>query len=133
MDVRNCKGCGRLFNVIGKEKLCPACRKALDDKFAQVKEYLENNPNSSVDKVAIENDVSTKQIRQWVREERLIFAEGSVEGIDCEGCGKMIRTGRFCDDCKNNLTKDLMGAIKKPRTIEEPKKRQRDGDKMRFI
>lgn len=133
MDVRNCKSCGRLFNVLARENLCPACRKDLDDKFAQVKEYLEKNPNSSVDLVASENNVSTKQIRQWVREERLIFSEGSMEGIECEGCGTMIRTGRFCESCKNSLASDLQGAMRRPKTLEEPKKKKRDGDRMRFL
>ena len=25
-------------------------------------------------------------------------------GIPCENCGRMIRTGRFCDECKTKLT-----------------------------
>ena len=41
MDVRNCKMCGRLFNVLNNERICPACQKKLEDKFHEVKEYLE--------------------------------------------------------------------------------------------
>ena len=36
MDVRNCKECGRLFNYIGGQRLCPACKDKLEEKFAQV-------------------------------------------------------------------------------------------------
>ena len=106
MEVRNCKGCGRLFNVLGTEKLCSACRQGLEDKFQEVKKFLDENPNSSVETVSREMDVSTKQIRQWVREERLIFSEGSMEGIECEMCGAMIRTGRYCEKCKAGKQKE---------------------------
>lgn len=44
MDVRNCKMCGRLFNVLNNERICPACQKKLEDKFHEVKEYLERIP-----------------------------------------------------------------------------------------
>ncbi len=37
MDVRNCKMCGRLFNVLNNERICPACQKKLEDKFHEVK------------------------------------------------------------------------------------------------
>ena len=74
MDVRNCKMCGRLFNVLNNERICPACQKKLEDKFHEVKEYLEEHPGASVEQTATDNDISTKQIRQWVREERLILS-----------------------------------------------------------
>lgn len=131
MNVMNCKGCGRLFNQMTNEKLCPACVQELEDKFQQVKKYLEENPNASVDMVSKDNDVSVKQIKQWVREERLTFSEGSLEGIECEGCGTLIRTGRYCDECKYKVTNNLMSAINKPK--EAPKPKERDRDRMRFL
>ena len=91
MDVRNCKMCGRLFNVLNNERICPACQKKLEDKFHEVKEYLEEHPGASVEQTATDNDISTKQIRQWVREERLILSTATEAGIVCEKCGKPIR------------------------------------------
>ena len=97
MEVRNCKMCGRLFNVLNNERICPACQKKLEDKFHEVKQYLEEHPGASVEQTATDNDISTKQIRQWVKEERLILSSATEAGIVCEKCGKPIRTGRFCD------------------------------------
>ena len=68
MEVRNCRSCGRLFNYMGGAPLCPACQKKLEEKFQEVKAFLEENPNSSVETVAEELDVSVKQIRQWIRD-----------------------------------------------------------------
>lgn len=103
MEVRNCRSCGRLFNYMGGAPLCPACQKKLEEKFQEVKAFLEENPNSSVETVAEELDVSVKQIRQWIREERLSLSVAGADGIVCETCGKPIRTGRFCEKCKNNM------------------------------
>ncbi len=132
MNVSNCKSCGRLFNVLVNEKICPACKQALEDDFQQVKKYLEENPNASVEEVSRENDVTVKQIKQWVREERLVFSEGSIEGVECENCGTMIRTGRFCEECKMKMKNNLMSALDKPKT-PEIKKTERERDRMRFL
>ena len=45
MDVRNCRGCGRLYNYIGGSyrNLCPDCVRKLEEKFDIVKDYIEEN------------------------------------------------------------------------------------------
>ncbi len=134
MEVINCRGCGRLYNAVGssRKRLCPQCMNKLEEKFAQVKEFLRENPKSSIEVVSKENDVSVKQIKQWVKEERLTFVEGGASGITCEKCGKMIHTGRFCNECKFKIGNTLMSAIDKP-IMEMPKKRTHEKDRMRFL
>lgn len=136
MNVSNCRNCGRLFNVLSNERLCPQCKQKVEDVFQKVKQYLEENPNSSVNQVAEANEVSVKQIKQWVREERLTFSADSMQGIDCENCGRMIRTGRFCDSCKSNLANTLKSMLDKPKS-NEPEititRGQKGKDRMRFL
>ena len=45
MEVRNCKGCGRLYNYIGGsyKNLCPNCIGDMEEKFQEVKKYIEDN------------------------------------------------------------------------------------------
>lgn len=133
MDVTNCRGCGRLFNVLSNERLCPQCRQKVEDVFAKVKQYLEDNPNSSVNQVAEANEVSVKQIKQWVREERLTFSADSMQGIDCENCGRMIRTGRFCDSCRQSLANTLRSAMDVPKSFELEHRNEKEKDRMRFL
>lgn len=131
MDVRNCKGCSRLFNYLGGQQLCPDCIKALDVKFDEVREYVYDHPGAGMQQVAEEMDVSVAQIKRWIREERLSFSEESQVGLECEGCGKMIRTGRFCPDCK---TKYINGfsSLHKPAQAEV-KKEFKQSAKMHFL
>ena len=131
MEVRNCKGCGMLFNYMGGVPLCPSCLKKLDEKFEVTKEYVRENPHANIQVVAEECEVSVAQIKRWIREERLAFSEESQIGIECEGCGKMIRTGRFCDSCKTRMANQFQNLYEKPKV--EPKKEEREKDKMRFL
>lgn len=131
MDVRNCKECGRLFNYLNGKPICPACKQKLEEKFAQVKEYLRANVGATINEVAEANDVEIKQIKQWVREERLSFSNDSPISIECEKCGAPIKTGRFCVQCMSKMTNTLNSAIRRP--VEETKKPERDKDRMRFL
>lgn len=133
MDVRNCRGCGRLFNYYSGQPICQACKDELEKKFQEVKEYLRQNPNTPIQVVSDDNQVSVKQIKQWVREERLTFSEDSPIGIECENCGAIIKTGRFCEECKNKMKSDFGRVIhQNSQPIENPRSRK-DGNKMRYL
>lgn len=132
MDVRNCRGCGKLYNYFQGPPLCPTCVKALDKKFEEVKEYVYDHPGVDMQEVSEKCNVSVAQIKQWIREERLAFTDDSMIGIDCEGCGVSIKTGRFCKVCKDKLARGFQELYPK----EEPKmkpKDYKDNARMRFL
>ena len=64
MEVKNCKDCGRLFNYMGGAPLCDGCRKKLEQKFQEVKQYLDENPNASVNQVSDYNHVVSRALSQ---------------------------------------------------------------------
>lgn len=132
MDVRNCRGCGKLFNYVAGPIMCPSCREALEAKFQEVKKYIQDNRGVTVQDVSEACDIDAGQVRQWIREERLEFASGASE-IGCEKCGKAITSGRFCEACKASMVNSLSNVYKP----EAPQPKQRDnrdgGPKMRFI
>ncbi len=134
MNVRNCKTCGKLFNYLAGPPICLSCRDTLEAKFSEVKEYVRTNRLAGINEVAEACEVEVRQIKQWVREERLEFSPESSVGIDCEGCGVMIRCGKFCEKCKNEMAKQFSNSIKKkepPKPIQ--RKDPRDNPKMRFL
>jgi methionyl-tRNA synthetase len=103
----------------------------MEDKFQEVKVYINENPGATIEVVAKKCNVATKQIKQWIREERLTFSPDSTQGIECEQCGTMIRSGRFCNSCKTKLQTDFKNATYKP--APEVKKPTKDKDRMRFL
>lgn len=134
MDVRNCKDCGRMFNYVSGPPLCPACMKKMENKFVEVKEYIYDNPKCGLQEVSEVNEVPIPIIKKWIREERLSFSEDSAIGIECENCGKTIRTGRYCESCKGKMAQRLDSAYSKSQPEPEPKKPEGDHhNKMRFL
>ncbi len=132
MEVRTCRICGRLFNYVAGPTRCPACMEAVERKFQEVKAYIWEHKDATIAQISDDTDVSTNQLRQWVREERLTFPESSPIGIECENCGTTIKTGRFCDSCKSKLGQTLSSALKKK---EEPASRDFNDhkNKMRYL
>lgn len=134
MNVRNCRKCKRLFNYVTGQVLCNACREEMEVKFQEVKMYIKDNPHSDIRQVAEDCDIDPMQIRQWIREERLCFSDDSPIGIACERCGKTIRTGRFCEQCKAEMTNGLNQAMSStPRSSAPVRKDTRNNPRMHYL
>lgn len=134
MEVKNCRRCRRLFNYMSGQQICPACKEEIEVEFQKVKAYIQENRNATIKDVSEACEVEESQIRQWVREERLMFADG-VGGITCETCGALISTGRFCEKCKVAMINSFSAAGRRP---EAPKPAVQDirrsaENKMRFL
>lgn len=136
MNVKNCRGCGRIFNYVVGPFLCQSCREGLEAKFQEVKEYIRSNPGVGINEVSVACDVPPSQIQQWLREERLEVTENSPIYLSCEGCGANIRSGKYCDNCKNYMTsgfKQVMNSYR-PKPEEKPARGlDKDNPKMRYL
>ena len=111
MEIVSCKECGKLFNFIRGQRVCPACSRKLEDKFMEVKKYVREHPNVDVKELSEEMDVP------------------------CESCGVTIKTGRFCDKCKAELAtgfRHAAGQDKRPAPQPAPRKSAADS-RMRFL
>ncbi|MGN0327476.1 MAG: flagellar protein [Lachnospira sp.] len=135
MEVRNCRSCGRLYNYIGGSyrNLCPDCIRKIEDKFQDVKDYIEEHRAATISMISQDCDVSTKQIEQWIREERLVFSEDSPIGIGCEICGATIKSGRYCEQCKSNMVNNLGSMYGTKSAATAPSNNTRDSARMRFL
>ena len=136
MNVRNCRRCRRLFNYVVGPIYCPACREEMEKEYQTVRKYIQEHPHVDIRTVSEECNVDSGQIRQWVREERLEFSDDSTVGLNCEKCGKMIKSGRFCEDCKRTMTQsfnNVMAAGRGTVAAQKPEPKKKDSPKMRFL
>ena len=137
MNVRNCRKCGRVFNYIIGQTLCLSCRDELENKFKEVKEYVQKNRGCSINDVAEICEVEASQIKQWIREERLEFTEDSMIGLACEICGASIRTGRYCEKCKAQTLSGLNNVVRQAQVSRQEQQttrtNQKDNPRMRFL
>ena len=112
-DIRNCIKCGRIFQYDGFNKKCERCRRDEEEDFKKVKEYLYDNPGATITEVSEETGVEEDLILKYLRQGRLeISSEGGSLVLDCERCGRAIRTGKFCDQCAEEMARELKGAFK---------------------
>lgn len=135
MNLKNCRKCGKMFSYAFGPIICPQCMNEQEEIFQKAKKYVQDNPGCDIQELSENVEVDVQQIRQWIREERLQFSDDSPIRIACEGCGSMIRSGRYCDACKKDMSNGLQSAFgmnKKP-VQPEVKKRESDGNRMRFL
>lgn len=134
MDVRNCRKCGRIFNYVAGMPICQSCREKMEQKFQEVKTYIRDHRGAGIQEVSENCEVETSQIHQWIREERLVLSDDSPIGINCESCGTIIKTGRFCDKCKAEMTNSFKNSIRQPKTpVQTVPKDNRDNPRMRYL
>lgn len=118
MDLRNCIKCGRVFAYTGSD-ICSRCAGDDIEDFKKVKEYLYEKPGATVVEVSEETGVSEKKILRYLRENRIEIREADNFLLDCQRCGKSIRSGRFCDKCAHEMKREFKSAITPKK--EEPK------------
>ena len=127
-ELKNCKKCGRMFSSIGGQLFCTKCRTDDEDDFRVVREYIYDNPDSTVSDVHEATEVSEEIILKFLRQGRLTLKNDGV-GLECERCGKNINTGRFCDQCAHELKSGFEDAFKSERK-EKPSYRANHGKGM---
>ena len=133
MNVKNCRNCGKLFNYIGGLPICMACKEEAEAKYQVARDYIRDHRGASVKEVSEECDVDEQQIRQWVKEERLVFDTESGIGVVCESCGVAIGSGRYCSKCKLDLVNGLQAAGRQPVRPAQQAKPSRENPRMRFL
>ena len=101
----------------------------------ELKQYIQDNPTASLKQISEDNEVTTKQIQQWIREERLMFSKDSPIQLLCEKCGEPITTGRFCAKCKTSMANTLNSTVEQKRQALQQALQQKQEPKsgMRFL
>lgn len=124
-QLDNCPRCGKLF-VRTVRPICNDCQKEIDEQFKLVYDYLRKKENrqATIYEVSENTGVSVAQIKQFIREGRLIIRDLPNMGYPCESCGEIIREGRMCVACR----KKFQGVAEKL-TQEFVEDRQRSGPK----
>lgn len=131
MGITTCSICNRLFEPSSDITVCPNCYKAHEEEFKIIRQYIREHPNSNIVEVSEACNISIPQIRRWIKEERISYKEESKIGIECERCGKMINTGRYCAVCKTEILKDFKSTYNQ--SIANNEDKNKENNKMRFL
>lgn len=110
MAQYECQRCHRMFQRIGLENVCPVCAPLDEEDFRKIKEFLQMYPGASSNEVMRHTGVSLRQIKRYLKEERLEIVGDNKGFLRCELCGKPLNSGLFCDLCyREGISRELKG------------------------
>ncbi|HQK92703.1 MAG TPA: hypothetical protein PLD23_04325 [Armatimonadota bacterium] len=108
--LRSCKQCGRPFRMV-REPFCVDCLKLQDEEFARITRYLRDNPKSGTQEISEATGVSVGQILYFLRSGRLDTVSFPMDvTLNCEICGKPIKSGSRCGPCAEKLANEFRKA-----------------------
>lgn len=121
MELKTCEECGRTFAAENGRTLCKRCfDKKIDNDFKLVRDYLYDHPGADIKEVADETGVDEAVILKLLKQDRIEVVEEANTLLRCEKCGKSIKSGRLCDDCKK------MDTMKQMRDVRDQMKENLD-------
>lgn len=115
---RICKECGgiMIFKGVG-EYQCEDCKARDYDDYGKVRAFLEEHKGANAAEVEAATGVKQKTIRLMLKESRLEVTENSKAFMNCERCGKIIRSGRLCPKCETEYHRILEEEQRKKRNL----------------
>lgn len=100
-EPSNCQYCGGdLKKVTVGTYQCLQCGKENYDYLQTVRNYLERNGAKSAVVIAKETGVPRESVDHFLRQEFLEIPKSAAERISCKKCGAPIRSGIYCERCK---------------------------------
>ena len=107
MPVRCTKCEGSLkYRGLG-QYACVECGNIEMDDYGKVRAYLEQHPGANQRDVSVATGVPAARIRQLLLEERIEITAASGLFLNCEMCGKAIRSGVRCPECEQKYKAKL--------------------------
>ena len=128
-NLRNCSICGRLFAYQQGRTICSRCMDQEEEQYAIVRKYVRDHPGATVFEVAEETGVEEEIILQFLRDGRL-QSRGFAEVLECQRCGKIISSGKYCSQCLQDLDSQLRKAITPGREKPAPDIKRSSRDRM---
>lgn len=123
-QLSNCPQCGSLYVQNAFRSVCEPCYKKEDQLFQIVHEYIRKRENrtATLMQVVRATGVEESLIHKFIKQGRLKLAHFPNLGYPCDQCGTLIREGRICVECRDELKKEL-------NTIKEIEERQQQVQK----
>ena len=110
MDIRNCSRCNQVFLYQGRG-ICPACQAEEEREFDKLRDFLEKQPEASLEEVSQATGVPVNRILAFLRDGRLISKDPALGGLRCQVCGAPVTSGRFCPSCADKLRTSIERGI----------------------
>jgi hypothetical protein len=76
MSLANCKQCGKLYIQAGRTNYCVDCKAKQDVLYKKVRDYIKNNPKSTVMDVHQNTGIPVSTVLELQKEEYVPYSYG---------------------------------------------------------
>ncbi len=109
MDLTNCPKCGSIYVKNKFRDVCDACYKEEEKQFDAVYKFLRVRENraATIPRVVEETGIDEDLLLKFIRTGRLKVTAFPNLGYPCDKCGTLIKKGKLCEDCADELRAEL--------------------------
>jgi flagellar operon protein (TIGR03826 family) len=121
MELINCPNCNDIFVKNQFRDTCPKCWKKEEEDFQTINQFMRKRENraATINQVVEQTGVSEELILKFIKKGRVQLTHFPNLGYPCDKCGRIIRTGKLCENCAGELREDL-------KTFEVEEKRKQE-------
>ncbi len=101
IGTQRCSRCHGALEQVGEGVYrCKLCKTEVLDDFGRVKRFLGDRTDIPVKEIYKATGVPVSVIRDFIDQGRIEDPEGKEI---CQRCGRKIREGRYCQDCRRSI------------------------------
>jgi flagellar operon protein (TIGR03826 family) len=108
-ELANCPKCGEIFVKTQFRDICQKCWKEEEKAYETVYQFMRKRENraATIPQIVEATGVEEELLFKFIRNGRLLLTKFPNLGYPCDKCGKIIREGKLCASCKEELRKEL--------------------------
>ncbi|MCY7779186.1 TIGR03826 family flagellar region protein [Bacillus haynesii] len=108
-QLANCPRCNALFMKSSFQTVCASCLKEEERAYETVYKFLKKQENrqSTMFQIVEKTGVEEELILKFIRQKRIQISNFPNLGYPCERCGTLIREGRYCMSCEQDLASQM--------------------------
>lgn len=108
-ELYNCPNCDRLFVKHAFRDVCDVCFKEEEKQFESVHSFIRKRENRTATMIEVVNatGVPEKLIMKFIKAGRLQVSQFPSLGYPCEKCGALIKKGKLCESCTEQLRSQI--------------------------
>lgn len=105
---KTCRNCGKEIFGESTTDLCRDCISKEVEQMSQVRQYVFDHQEVSLEEVSEATGISDKALRNMMKSGFFASNKKSGHGYPCQKCGKIIRRGLYCGLCLARMRSNAM-------------------------
>ncbi|MBU8881171.1 hypothetical protein BGM26_19800 [Bacillus sp. FJAT-29790] len=108
-ELTNCPNCNEIFVKNKFRDICQTCWKEEEKAYETVYQFIRKRENraATMAQVVDTTGVEEELILKFIKTGRLKLTQFPNLGYPCDKCGAIIKEGKICKRCAEELRKDL--------------------------